>query len=139
MTDVIARFWAKVSVGHTDDCWPWTASLYPNGYGQFNHGGAHRFAVELSGRCIPAGAVVDHLCRNRSCVNPRHLDVVPQSINVARGELPAIAGKRVQAWSKTRTHCAHGHELTPENEYNPPGNPTWRVCRTCKKNRKARK
>lgn len=139
MNDVIARFWAKVDAGGPDDCWLWTASRYQNGYGQFNHGLAHRFSVELSGREIPVGFVVDHLCRNRPCVNPRHLDVVPQAVNVARGVLPSIAGKRMQEWSETRTHCINGHELTPENEYRPPGKPTWRVCRTCKRNRKAKR
>ena len=74
------RFAAKVDQRHDDDCWPWLASLDRNGYGQFFDGAtmvkAHRFALLLAGVDLISGAHVDHLCRNRWCVNPRHLEQV---------------------------------------------------------------
>lgn len=126
------RFWLKVDKG--GDCWLWTASVLPNGYGQFDHTTAHRRSIEFTtGKPVPAGAVVDHLCRNRLCVNPSHLEVVTQSTNVNRGYAGPISSSMRKEWSMDRTHCKHGHELTPDNEYNPPGHPTWRQCRECRR------
>jgi len=86
---------------------------------------AHRYAYERLIGPIPDGLVIDHLCRNRACCNPWHLDVVPQRVNILRGER---AGLRV-------TECKHGHKYTPENTYtNTRG---YRVCRTCKARREA--
>lgn len=135
------RFWAKVEVANHDECREWAASRLPNGYGQFGSTTAHRAAVEISTRQpVNADMVVDHLCRNRGCVNPAHLEVVTQSVNVIRGLVPLTAGKRVQEWSISRTHCAHGHLLDEANTYRSPSHPTWRVCRTCRKERaKARR
>lgn len=65
---------------------------------------------------------LDHLCRNRLCVNPEHLEVVSRGENVLRGV-------GVTAENKRKTHCAHGHEFTTENTYRY-GNK--RHCRTCR-------
>jgi hypothetical protein len=84
MTDTMAatlpmRFWSKVD--KSGECWLWTASLTPYGYGQIvvtkgkpRH--AHRIALELSGVEIPKGAHVHHRCEVRACVNPAHLEIV---------------------------------------------------------------
>lgn len=128
------RFWAKVE--KTGTCWIWTGSKLRNGYGQFNRGLAHRFAYKLLVGEIRPGHEVDHLCMRRDCVNPTHLEAVTSSENTRRSYGPSVAVARVTAWSRSRTHCKHGHELTPANTYSPPGQPTWRVCRTCKSNRK---
>jgi hypothetical protein len=76
-------FWGKVN---TDgDCWQWTGSLSRLGYATVKRSGktmmAHRYAWISSGREIPHGMVLDHLCHNRSCVNPAHLRVVTQAQN----------------------------------------------------------
>lgn len=113
------RFWAKVD--KSGDCWEWTAFLTPDGYGRFGLDGAivaaHRTAYELVVGPIPDGLQIDHLCRNRKCVNPDHLEPVTQLENARRG-----------FWA-TKTHCKHGHEFTPENTYIRPTGA--RQCRTC--------
>lgn len=128
------RFWEKVSVGSPDECWEWTAGTYSNGYGLFfvehspkrRNAMAHRVAYELSVGPIPDGLVIDHLCRNRACVNPDHLEPVTHRVNLLRGEgLTAIHA--------AQTHCAHGHEYTPSNTYVRPGG--TRECRTCVRQR----
>ena len=130
------RFWAKVARGSESECWEWTASRLPNGYGQFDHTTAHRVAIELTrGVELSADVVVDHRCRNTWCVNPDHLEPTSQAVNVDRGYAGPVASTTRREWSARRTHCKNGHPLTPENEYNPPGRPTWRVCRACKSER----
>ena len=122
------RFWAKVRV--SDDCWEWTGARDPEGYGNFwddrKCWRAHRFAYTICTGPIPAGMQIDHLCRNTSCVNPAHLDVVTGTENRRRGE--GFAGRQSR-----QTHCIHGHAFDEENTYH------WRGHRFCRACRKARR
>lgn len=125
------RFWAKVAKSTPGACWEWTASLTSTGYGQFNDGSrirtAHRFAYELVVGPVPDGLVLDHLCRNATCINPAHLEPVTQRENIMRSPTapPALNARK--------THCKHGHELDGANLRirERPNRLPERVCRTC--------
>lgn len=91
---------------------------------------AHRFSYELHVGPIPEGLVIDHLCRNRLCVNPDHLEPVTSQENVRRGH--EALGVRQYA-----THCKNGHEYTPENTLITVEG--WRSCRTCSRERDRRR
>lgn len=110
------------------ECWEWTGTLDENGYGGFMIGRkfhpAHRVAYLDGGRrnIIPEGHVIDHLCRNTSCVNPLHLEPVPHRENVGRG----LVGR------DANPTCRKGHEYTEENTmwWRNRGR-LYRKCRTC--------
>lgn len=108
----LARFWDKVDKG--GECWPWLGATNPNGYGSIwapalgKTVRAHRWSYEFHVGPIPDGMTIDHLCRNRGCVNPAHLEAVPFTENNRRGNSPSAINAR-------RTHCVHGHELAGQN------------------------
>ena len=108
-------------VDETTACWQWQGSLFCKGYGYTTRRGrderAHRVTYELVNGPIPDGLVIDHLCRNRGCVNPAHMEVVTSRENTLRGD--TLAAKQA-----ARTTCPRGHEY----DYFHGGR---RYCRTC--------
>lgn len=124
----VDRFFHSASV--TAECWEWTGYIKPNGYGQFHpaHGQtayAHRWSFQSFVGEIPHGLQIDHLCRNRKCVNPDHLEPVTNVENMRRA--PVNGGGLFHA---AKTHCIRGHEFAPDNTYSHNGK---RHCRACKK------
>ena len=113
------RFWEQVKV--QNGCWEWTRSLQ-HGYGQWKGRRAHRIAFTYVFGDIPEHLTVDHLCRNKQCVNPYHLDIVPIRINVLRSPIA------VASMNNRKTHCSHGHIYSGKNLRFYRGQ---RVCREC--------
>jgi len=122
----INDFTRFIDIKESDDCLYWNGRLSYNGYGLFcyNRGivRAHRYIYEYCVGEIPKGLDIDHLCRNRNCVNPLHMEPVTRRENLMRGNTLAKD-------NSLKTHCPKGHEYTPENIRAQSGG--WRSCRLC--------
>lgn len=125
---LIERTERNVVVDWDTGCWLWSMGAYRNGYGRIRvrvNGVrktcvAHRVYYELYRGEIPKELELDHLCRNRICVNPWHLEAVPHAINSRRA---------LGIWPHSnRTHCKRGHPYTPENLTNYRGRNGCRAC-----------
>lgn len=119
------RFWPRVTKGA--GCWEWTGSVNEDGYGRFavSHRKtvrAHRWAYEALVGPIPQGLVIDHLCRNRACVNPAHMEPVTNRTNVLRGDGITARFSRAEV-------CKFGHKFDGVREGR-------RVCLECRKRHK---
>lgn len=133
VTGTERRFWDKVD--KSGSCWVWQAGYSGNGYGRFSPEagkgvGAHRFAYESVVGVIPLGKEIDHLCRNRGCVNPTHLEIVTTKENVLRGEGACAQNAR-------KMHCPQGHPYDFTNTLIKidRGGRRGRACRACHRTR----
>lgn len=129
------------SVATDEACWEWAGPRQPAGYGVVVvngvHLAAHRWTYSLfSGQDIPSGMVACHRCDNPPCVNPAHIfvgtsrDNTHDMIRKGRGRNPLFEQMRA------KTHCAQGHEFTPENtrikrKRRGTGTQSYRACRIC--------
>ena len=125
--DWVQRFWLKIDrSGGPDACWPWMR-FTNQGYGQLQIGRrrgqhwtlrAHRVAYHLAVGSIGLGLQLDHLCRNRACCNPAHLEPVTNAEN----------RRRAIPYLKLLTHCPAGHAYSEQAYITPRGG---RNCREC--------
>ncbi len=101
-------------IDKSGDCWTWKLTPRADGYGRTHWRGrsrqAHCAVYEMLVGPIPEGRELDHLCRNRICVNPAHLEPVTHRVNCLRGESPAAHNAR-------KTHCKRGHSFNEANTY----------------------
>jgi hypothetical protein len=113
-------------------CWEWLGSKHNLGYARTKidgrHTYIHRYLYRVYRGEIPAELELDHLCRNRGCVNPYHLEIVSHAENVRRG----LAG-RANNYYAAKTHCPAGHAYDEANTYLHPH--SGRNCRACKRDR----
>lgn len=123
-------------------CWNWVGSKTKAGYGyitlrlangvgrggrNFRGFGVHRVVYELHRGPVPAGMVLDHLCRNAACCNPAHLEPVTQKMNVQRGDRFGV--------HKHKPRCPQGHPLVEDNLRKYKGVGSKRQCKQCHRER----
>lgn len=101
--NTLEEFWRRIEPEPMSGCWLWLGTIDHLGYGHFSLAGkqwlAHRLSFEVARGPIPVGLSIDHKCRQRSCVNPSHLEAVPLAVNIRRG------------FNATKTTCRFGHPL----------------------------
>jgi hypothetical protein len=130
------RIWDRVQED-PNGCWVWVGCVTAAGYGKIAAGRSHevrqhyvhRWVYEYVVGKIPAGLVIDHLCRNRRCCNPAHLQPVTDRENRRRGVAPHAINAR-------KTHCKRGHALTEDNVQQ---EVRGRKCLKCKRAGEARR
>ena len=129
--DPIIRVMRRIRIDEVSECWFWLGAKNSDGYGHIGIGSrtdgtrcvraTHQITYEYFVGIVPSGLEIDHLCSNRECCNPAHLQAVAHTENTRRGD---IGKMRAEA-----THCIHGHQFTLDNTRIT--NLGQRSCKTC--------
>lgn len=127
--EAVISLWTYVTAG---GCWEFLGTPDYKGYGRAWYAGRmwklHRLSYQTYRGELDTALQIDHVCRNRLCANPDHLEQVTVRENLLRGDT-------ITARNSRKTHCANGHEYTPENtSYTSNG----RRCRQCWRDQKRR-
>jgi hypothetical protein len=125
LENTVGSFWLRVD--QSGECWEWTGYRTRRGYGQVSWRNriwrVHRLAFEFARGPIPPGLTIDHLCRNRACCNPGHMEPATNRENVLRGNGAAAVNSR-------KTHCYRGHPFDDTNtRHLRNGDRACRICR----------
>jgi hypothetical protein len=130
MTNTLSDIYQKINKFSPNDCWIWTGYKINGGYGMVGYNGesvlVHRLIYSIEVGPVSSLLDLDHLCKNRACCNPAHLEPVTHLENVLRGN----TGKH----NLTKTCCRHGHEYSDSNTAiitGKNGKPE-RVCKQCR-------
>lgn len=132
---VYDRIMEKVSPEPNSGCWLWTASLDSHGYGQImtpdqKPKRAHRVLYQCVKGDVAANLDLDHLCRNRGCVNPDHLEPVTRSVNLRRG----IGPRKTKERFAQKTGCMNGHKYEAGSYivyFHVKRKRSYRICKVC--------
>ena len=120
---------SRIAAPDQHGCTIWLGAVDAQGYGRYCRDWAHRLVYEATIGPVPSGLQLDHLCRNRLCVNPHHLEPVTNRVNTLRGVGPT-------ALNAKKTHCHKGHPFSGSNLIVLPDGS--RRCRACRNERAAR-
>lgn len=139
------KFLSKIRINSESECWEWRGCLTKQGYGiygllngdKYKTHPAHRVSYSIFKGELSEILVLDHVCKNKACVNPEHLREVLHVINVTENSFSP------SALNKLKITCKRGHELSKDNVYIQPSRPHTRSCIKCKtihsNNRKAQR
>lgn len=124
----IAKFYSNVTINPETGCQEWQGTINDGGYGVLSidrrQYRAHRVSYVINHGEHETGLVLDHLCRNRACVNADHLEPVTQKTNVLRGE-------GLSAINSLKSHCPRGHAMIDANRITDTVGTHGRACRSC--------
>lgn len=135
--DQVAKFMARIKPGPVPSCWEWAGNISVHGYGTFwcklendkicKLRSAHRISFLIKHGKLTDGLVIDHLCRNRSCVNPDHLREVTSRANTLENSIGLALN------NLNKTHCLNGHEFSKGNTFTvkTKNGQAHRRCREC--------
>ena len=131
------RFFKFIKISQGGDCWDWIGAKNSDGYGMFLFSNglvrarrqfrAHRVSYSIFKGELSKDLVIDHICRNKSCVNPDHLREVTNKVNIIENS------SSIAALHKAKNFCSNGHEYTIENTFYR-SNASHRNCKQCNRN-----